>query len=401
MRYKGRLRSALPPYIRRAPEPCYEPPARCPSVRCPGRPRTRRRLAPVDGPPARQRVARNRARSTSFPRAARESRGGRPSRTATPAPRWPTAACTCIDFVTERRRQGRQFRPQAFEPARSASCASTRPPGEVVEARVPGHLHHVLPRRPALHAARCRRQGLHTRRRGQAELLRRGDRRRRVVEEFHGRLRRAVAAVGLRRPPARRRREAHLHRRRRRQPRRRVRQGHRRGDLAGAHVAPIRATRRRRSSKPAACGSSSSCSPTAITSVDPDTGAEHWSVPYAATTAASSCRRCMSGDYLFVGGHQNKSVLLKLTARQARRRGGLARQGQGRDLAGQRAAVRRRRRDVRRRSARHAARRSTWPRASSCGKRRSRWATGRCPRARRFSCGRATATGCSPRPASW
>lgn len=54
--------------------------------------------------------------------------------------------------------------------------------------------------------------------------------------------------------------------------------------------------------------------PEAITSVNPETGAEYWSVPYKADGGCVIMSPVKSGDYLFVGGHQNKSLLLKLAS---------------------------------------------------------------------------------------
>jgi outer membrane protein assembly factor BamB len=49
--------------------------------------------------------------------------------------------------------------------------------------------------------------------------------------------------------------------------------------------------------------------PEAITSVNPETGAEYWSVPYQADGGCVVMSPVQAGDYLFVGGHQNKSPL--------------------------------------------------------------------------------------------
>jgi outer membrane protein assembly factor BamB len=52
--------------------------------------------------------------------------------------------------------------------------------------------------------------------------------------------------------------------------------------------------------------------PNAVTSVDPATGEEYWSVPYEATSNSIIMSPVQSGDYLYVGGYSNKSLLLKL-----------------------------------------------------------------------------------------
>lgn len=54
--------------------------------------------------------------------------------------------------------------------------------------------------------------------------------------------------------------------------------------------------------------------PNAVTSVDPATGAEHWSVPYEATANSIIMSPVVSGEYLYAGGYSNKSLLLRLAA---------------------------------------------------------------------------------------
>ena len=54
--------------------------------------------------------------------------------------------------------------------------------------------------------------------------------------------------------------------------------------------------------------------PNAVTSVDPATGEEHWSVPYEATSNSIIMSPVQSGEYLYVGGYSNKSLLLKLAS---------------------------------------------------------------------------------------
>ncbi len=54
--------------------------------------------------------------------------------------------------------------------------------------------------------------------------------------------------------------------------------------------------------------------PDAIASVNPETGAEHWSVPYQASNGCVIMSPVHSGDYLYAGGFNNKSLLLKLAA---------------------------------------------------------------------------------------
>jgi outer membrane protein assembly factor BamB len=50
----------------------------------------------------------------------------------------------------------------------------------------------------------------------------------------------------------------------------------------------------------------------AVTSVNPETGREYWSVPYEATSGSIIMSPVVSGDYLFVGGFSNKNLLVKL-----------------------------------------------------------------------------------------
>jgi outer membrane protein assembly factor BamB len=54
--------------------------------------------------------------------------------------------------------------------------------------------------------------------------------------------------------------------------------------------------------------------PTALSSVDPATGHEHWSVPYDTTNGLVVMSPIQWGDYLYVGGFSNKSLLVKLAA---------------------------------------------------------------------------------------
>lgn len=53
--------------------------------------------------------------------------------------------------------------------------------------------------------------------------------------------------------------------------------------------------------------------PDAVGSVDPATGKEYWSVPYEATNGCVVMSPVVSGDYLYVGGYNNKSELVKLS----------------------------------------------------------------------------------------
>ena len=52
--------------------------------------------------------------------------------------------------------------------------------------------------------------------------------------------------------------------------------------------------------------------PDAVSSVDPETGTEFWSVPYEATGGSIIMSPVQMGEYLYVGGYNNQSVLLKL-----------------------------------------------------------------------------------------
>jgi outer membrane protein assembly factor BamB len=54
--------------------------------------------------------------------------------------------------------------------------------------------------------------------------------------------------------------------------------------------------------------------PNAVRSVNPDTGKEYWSTPYNATNGSIIMSPIQSGEYLFIGGYQNKNLLLKLAA---------------------------------------------------------------------------------------
>lgn len=52
--------------------------------------------------------------------------------------------------------------------------------------------------------------------------------------------------------------------------------------------------------------------PNAVTSIDPDTAKEYWSVPYEATSGSIIMSPVMVGDYLYAAGYSSKSLLLKL-----------------------------------------------------------------------------------------
>jgi outer membrane protein assembly factor BamB len=50
----------------------------------------------------------------------------------------------------------------------------------------------------------------------------------------------------------------------------------------------------------------------AVTSVDPETGREYWSQPYEATSGSIIMSPALSGNFLFVGGFQDKNLLIEL-----------------------------------------------------------------------------------------
>ena len=54
--------------------------------------------------------------------------------------------------------------------------------------------------------------------------------------------------------------------------------------------------------------------PNAVTSVDPAIGAEYWSVPYEASSNSIIMAPVLSGEYLYAGGYNNKSLLLKMAS---------------------------------------------------------------------------------------
>ena len=58
--------------------------------------------------------------------------------------------------------------------------------------------------------------------------------------------------------------------------------------------------------------------PNAVTSVDPETGSEHWSVPYEATNGSVIMSPVKSGNFLYVGGFANKNMLLELDPQKPR-----------------------------------------------------------------------------------
>jgi outer membrane protein assembly factor BamB len=52
----------------------------------------------------------------------------------------------------------------------------------------------------------------------------------------------------------------------------------------------------------------------ALSSVDPETGREYWSVPYEATSGSLIMSPARSTDYLFIGGFSKKNLLVKLAS---------------------------------------------------------------------------------------
>jgi outer membrane protein assembly factor BamB len=52
----------------------------------------------------------------------------------------------------------------------------------------------------------------------------------------------------------------------------------------------------------------------ALTSVDPETGREYWSVPYEATSGSLIMSPVRSDNYLFIGGYSKQSLLVELDA---------------------------------------------------------------------------------------
>jgi outer membrane protein assembly factor BamB len=55
-----------------------------------------------------------------------------------------------------------------------------------------------------------------------------------------------------------------------------------------------------------------SAKPNGVTSSDPETGKEYWSEPYEATSGSIIMSPVQSGDYLYVGGYSDQSLMLKL-----------------------------------------------------------------------------------------
>lgn len=54
------------------------------------------------------------------------------------------------------------------------------------------------------------------------------------------------------------------------------------------------------------------CRPDGVSAISPDDGSEYWSVPYEATSGSIIMSPIKIGDYLYVAGYSNKSLLLKL-----------------------------------------------------------------------------------------
>lgn len=53
--------------------------------------------------------------------------------------------------------------------------------------------------------------------------------------------------------------------------------------------------------------------PNGVSSADPETGKEYWSVPYTATSGSIIMSPVKVGDYLYVGGYSDQSLMLKLS----------------------------------------------------------------------------------------
>lgn len=54
--------------------------------------------------------------------------------------------------------------------------------------------------------------------------------------------------------------------------------------------------------------------PDAVSSVDPESGREYWSVPYEASNGSIIMSPVMAGEYLYAAGFSNKSLLLKMNS---------------------------------------------------------------------------------------
>jgi outer membrane protein assembly factor BamB len=57
-----------------------------------------------------------------------------------------------------------------------------------------------------------------------------------------------------------------------------------------------------------------SCRPNAVSSSDPETGKPYWEEPYTASNGSIIMSPVKSGDYLYVGGYSDQSLMLKLAA---------------------------------------------------------------------------------------
>ena len=52
--------------------------------------------------------------------------------------------------------------------------------------------------------------------------------------------------------------------------------------------------------------------PNAVSSIDPETGKEYWAIPYEASNGSIIMSPVMVGDYLYVAGYSNRSVLIQM-----------------------------------------------------------------------------------------
>jgi outer membrane protein assembly factor BamB len=53
--------------------------------------------------------------------------------------------------------------------------------------------------------------------------------------------------------------------------------------------------------------------PNALSAVDPETGKEHWTIPYEATSGSIIMSPVRSAQYVFLGGYANKSLLVEIS----------------------------------------------------------------------------------------
>ena len=335
-------------------------------------PVARRRLAAMDGSAARQYLARGQAASSSSLKAARRFLWRTPVAGGYAGPAVAEGRVFLMDYVTRDNVKVDNFDRKESSGTERVLCLDEAT-GEVdVEARVSGQVHDFLPGRAAVHAGGARRQGVCARRRGKSCIVLTRPAASVVwSKDFNSDYNTKSALWGYASHPLID------------------------GDNLlcivggeGSHVVAFDKNTGEERWKALTSPEQGYSPPTifeaggvrqlillrpnAVTSVDPATGDEYWSVPYEATSNSIIMAPVLAGDLLVRRRLQQQEPAAEAGRRQAGGRNRLAQPRRERDFADQRAAVRRGRRAVRIRSKGRACGPSISKAARSCGRRRSR-----------------------------